>query len=262
MNTNEDIVKAVILAGGLGTRISEESHLRPKPMIEIGGFPILWHIMKHYSHYGINHFVICCGYKASVIKEYFINYHYNCSNISIDLKANSIRTLSDVNENWQITLVDTGAETQTGGRIGRIKDFVGNTFCLTYGDGVANININELIQFHRNEGRTCTVTAVQPAGRFGALQLENNRVSNFEEKPAGDRGWVNGGFFVCDRSVFEFIKGDATIWEQEPLTSLAENHELSAFKHEGFWMAMDTLRDKNALEDLWQSDDAPWKVWD
>lgn len=255
-------MKAVILAGGLGTRISEESIVKPKPMVEIGGRPILWHIMKIYSHYGINDFVICLGYKGYMIKEYFANYFLHQSDITFNMWNNEMKVHNNYCEPWIVTLVDTGDETMTGGRLKRVREYVGNeTFCFTYGDGVSNVNIRELISFHRNEKTLATLTAVQPLGRFGALELSNNLVENFHEKPKGDGSWVNGGFFVLEKEVFDFIEGDSTVWEKEPLEELAEMGELSAYKHSGFWQPMDTLRDKMKLEELWGSRKAPWKVW-
>ena len=254
-------MKAVILAGGLGSRISEESHLRPKPMIEIGGKPILWHIMKLYGHYGVREFVICCGYKGYMIKEYFSNYFLHMSDVTLDLAANSMEVHNRKAEPWKVTLVDTGETTMTGGRIKRIKDHIDGTFCLTYGDGVSDLNIEDLVHFHQSEGRMATVTAVQPAGRYGSLGIEGNRVVRFEEKAAGDGHWVSGGFFVCEPDVFDLIEGDQSAFEQDPLMRLAEGGGLSVWKHAGFWAAMDTLRDKNMLEAYWSDGKAPWKVW-
>lgn len=254
-------MKLVILAGGLGTRISEESTSRPKPMIGIGGKPILWHIMKMYSAYGINDFVICCGYKGYVIKEYFANYFLHMSDVTIDLANNSIEVHAKKAEPWKVTLVDTGESTQTGGRLKRIKDFIDDDFCMTYGDGVGSINISKLIQFHREHGQLATMTAVQPPGRFGALGLRGSQIDSFLEKPQGDGGWINGGFFVLSPKVLELIDGDEVIWEREPLEALAKKSQLQAFFHKGFWQPMDTLRDKNHLEDLWLSGQAPWKNW-
>lgn len=255
-------MKAVILAGGLGTRISEESHLKPKPMIEIGGKPILWHIMKIYSHYGINDFIICLGYKGYIIKEYFANYYLHQSDVTFDFSDNSIQVHQNSSEPWRITLVETGEETMTGGRIKRVKDYIGDsTFCLTYGDGVSDIDIKKLVDFHKTQKTKATVTAVQPAGRFGALSLIGNKISDFKEKPSGDGGWISGGFFVLEPSVIDLIDNDETLWELKPLETLAESNELSAYKHHGFWQPMDTLRDKTKLEELWQSKEAPWKVW-
>jgi glucose-1-phosphate cytidylyltransferase len=255
-------MKAVILAGGLGTRISEETHLRPKPMIEIGGKPILWHILKIYGHHGINDFVICCGYKGYIIKEYFANYFLHTSDVTFDMKDNSMHVHASKGEPWKVTLVDTGDNTLTGGRLRRVRDFLDDQpFCFTYGDGVADVNITELISYHRAEGRKATLTAVQPPGRFGSIAFERGRVIRFEEKPQGDGSWINGGFFVLDRSVIDLIDGDACTWEEKPLRALAQAKELSAYHHTGFWQPMDTLRDKNMLEELWQTGEAPWKTW-
>ena len=255
-------MKAVILAGGLGTRISEESHLKPKPMIEIGGRPILWHIMKLYGHYGITEFVICCGYKGYVIKEYFKNYFLHMSDVTLDMRDNNMEVHQQNAEPWRVTLVDTGELTQTGGRLKKVADHIGDdTFCLTYGDGVSDVDIGALVAFHEASGREATVTAVQPAGRFGAIELLEDRVSHFIEKPEGDGRWISGGFFVCEPSVLERIAGDATIWEREPLESLARDGQLSAYRHAGFWTAMDTLRDRNVLEAQWAGNQAPWRVW-
>lgn len=254
-------MKVVILAGGLGTRISEESHLKPKPMIEIGGKPILWHIMKIYSHYGINDFVICLGYKGYVIKEYFANYFLHMSNVTFDMARNHMEVHERYAEPWRVTLIDTGAETLTGGRLKRVRDYVGDeTFCFTYGDGVTNLDIGSLIKFHQQHGKLATVTAIQPPGRYGALNLTGSAVSNFQEKPAGDGAWINGGFFVLEPKVFDYIENDRTSWESTPLQRLAQEGELMAYQHDGFWQAMDTLRDKNHLEDLWAAT-PPWKVW-
>ncbi|MFC5448776.1 glucose-1-phosphate cytidylyltransferase [Paenibacillus aestuarii] len=256
-------MKAVILAGGFGTRISEEAHLRPKPMIEIGGKPVLWHIMKIYSHYGINDFIICLGYKGYLIKEYFANYYLHLSDVTFDMRNNNMQIHNNYSEPWRVTLIDTGLETMTGGRLKRIKDYIDNeTFCFTYGDGVSDVNIAELIEFHRNSNTSATLTAVQPPGRFGALDFVQNRISSFEEKPQGDGSWVNGGFFVLEPIALDRISGDMTVWEREPLEGLARDNELSAFKHTGFWQPMDTLRDKVKLEELWVSGKAPWKVWE
>jgi len=256
-------MKVVILAGGFGTRLNEETHLKPKPMVEIGSKPILWHIMKIYSSYGFNEFIICLGYKGYIIKEYFANYFLYMSDVTIDLRDNKIEVYNAKAEPWQVTLVDTGLHTQTGGRIKRIQPYVGKeTFMLTYGDGVGDINIEELIKFHRQHGKYATVTAVQPMGRFGALVLnEENQVLTFKEKPKGDRAWINGGFFVLEPEVFDYIEGDNTIWEKEPLERLAKDGQLMAYKHYGFWYCMDTLRDKKELERLWASGRPPWKVW-
>ena len=255
-------MKCVILAGGLGTRISEESGVKPKPMIAIGGKPILWHIMKIYSAHGIHEFVVCLGYRGYVIKEYFANYFLHMSDVTIDMADNSMQIHQKKVEPWRITLVDTGETTQTGGRIKRIADYVaGEDFCLTYGDGVADVSVTELVAFHRRTGVLATVTAVQPPGRFGSMVTEGSRVLSFREKPKGDGGWINGGFFVLSPRVIDYIKGDDTVWEREPLDGLASERQLAAFFHEGFWQPMDTLRDKNHLEELWTRGDAPWKAW-
>jgi len=255
-------MKAVILAGGLGTRISEESHLRPKPMIEIGGKPILWHIMKIYSYYGINDFVICCGYKGYVIKEYFANYFMHMSDVTFDMSSNTMEVHQRYVEPWRVTLVNTGEDTMTGGRLKCIREHLGDEpFCFTYGDGVADVNIRELIEFHHNHGKLATVTAIQPPGRYGALNIDGTQVSSFQEKPAGDGAWINGGYFVLDPSVIDYIADDQTSWEAEPLMRLATEGNLMAYQHRGFWQAMDTLRDKNHLEDLWSKGSPPWKHW-
>lgn len=255
-------MKAVILAGGMGTRISEESHLRPKPMIEIGGRPILWHIMKIYSAHGINDFIICLGYKGFIIKEYFANYFLHMSDVTFDMKENRMEVHQRNAEPWRVTLVDTGEETMTGGRLKRVREHIGNeTFCFTYGDGVSDINIMNLIEFHQKQRTSATLTAVQPPGRFGALDMEGNKITRFEEKPEGDCNWINGGFFVLEPKVIELIEGDSTVWERQPLEALARQGQLSAFQHEGFWQPMDTLRDKIKLEELWDSGNAPWKKW-
>jgi glucose-1-phosphate cytidylyltransferase len=254
-------MKAVLLAGGLGTRISEESASRPKPMIEVGGKPILWHIMKMYSAHGINEFVVCCGYKGYVIKEYFANYFLHQSDVTIDMANNSIEVHHKKAEPWKVTLVDTGEQTQTGGRLKRVADYIDGDFCMTYGDGVGSVDLTALLKFHRDHGKLATMTAVQPPGRFGALQLNGNQIESFLEKPQGDGGWINGGFFVLNPKVLEQISSDATLWEQEPLQNLAKQGELQAFFHSGFWQPMDTLRDKNHLETLWASGNAPWKMW-
>jgi glucose-1-phosphate cytidylyltransferase len=258
-------MKAVILAGGRGTRISEESGLRPKPMIEIGGKPILWHIMKLYSEAGVNDFVICLGYKGYMIKEYFANYFLHTSDVTIDVKENRMDVHSKYAEPWRVTLVDTGARTMTGGRVKRIAPYVQNEdFCLTYGDGVSDLNIRKLLEFHKSHGRVATVTAVQPQGRFGSVQVEgeDGRVTEFVEKPLGDGQWINAGFFVVSPKVFSYVDGDDTIWERAPMERLTREGELSAFRHEGFWHAMDTMRDRTHLEELWASGKAPWKTWD
>lgn len=255
-------MKAVILAGGLGTRISEESHLKPKPMIEIGGKPILWHIMKIYSAYGINEFVICLGYKGYLIKEYFANYFLHMSDITFDIAHNKMQTHHNGAERWQVTLVDTGEKTMTGGRLKRVKPYLnGADFCFTYGDGVSNVNISQLIEFHKKQNSLATVTAVQPPGRFGALNMTENKITGFEEKPQGDHSWINGGFFILSSKVIDFIEDDSTVWEREPMEKLAQEGQLSAFIHKGFWHPMDTLRDKTYLETLWETNTAPWKVW-
>jgi len=255
-------MKAVILAGGLGTRISEESHLRPKPMIEIGGRPILWHIMKIYSHYGINDFVVCLGYKGYVIKEYFANYFLHMSDVTFDMAENRMEVHQRHAEPWRVTLVDTGQETLTGGRLKRVQQYVGKeTFCFTYGDGVADVDISRLVAFHRAEGKSATLTAIQPPGRYGAVSIDDARVTSFAEKPAGDGAWVNGGYFVLEPSAFNYIANDQTSWESGALVKMSQDGKLAGYQHVGFWQAMDTLRDKNHLEELWQSGHAPWKVW-
>jgi glucose-1-phosphate cytidylyltransferase len=255
-------MQAVILAGGLGTRISEESSVRPKPMIEIGGKPILWHIMKIYSAHGITEFVICLGYKGYMIKEYFANYYLHTSDVTFDMKKNSMEVHQNFAEPWKITLVETGDNTMTGGRLKRVSDYLnGDDFCFTYGDGLANINISELIAHHQKQKTMATLTAVQPPGRFGALKLENEKVVGFTEKPQGDGGWINGGFFVLSPQVIEYIDNDLTVWEKEPLEYLSRDNQLSSYFHTNFWQPMDTLRDKNYLEELWTSGQAPWKIW-
>ncbi len=255
-------MKVIILAGGLGTRISEESVLRPKPMIEIGGKPILWHIMKLYSAHGISDFVICCGYKGYVIKEYFANYFLHMSDVTFDMKLNKMEVHQNSAEPWRVTLVDTGDETMTGGRLKRVRNHIGNDdFCFTYGDGIADIDISALIAFHKKEGRLATLTAAQPPGRFGAINLEGNQILSFQEKPQGDGGWINGGFFVLNPKVIDYIDDDQTVWEREPMERLAREGQINAWLHRGFWQPMDTLRDKNHLEELWSSGKAPWKVW-
>ncbi len=258
-------MKVVILAGGFGTRISEETELKPKPMVEIGDRPILWHIMKIYSHYGFNDFIICLGYKGYVIKEYFANYFLHQSDVTFDFTNNSDRIIhSKRAEPWRVTLVDTGRNTMTGGRVKRIQEYVGNeTFMLTYGDGVGDIAIDDLVRFHKNHGKYATVTAVQPSSRFGAMNLNDvDFVQSFQEKPKGDGSWINGGFFVLEPDIFDYIAGDETHWEREPLENLAESGQLMAFKHHGFWKPMDTLRDKTALEEMWVSSNPAWKIWD
>lgn len=256
-------MKVVILAGGLGTRISEETHLRPKPMIEIGGMPILWHIMKMYSAHGLTEFVICCGYKGYLIKEYFANYFLHMSDVTIDMEQNRVEVHEHKAEPWRVTLVDTGDDTMTGGRLKRAAKYVCNdeAFCFTYGDGVADVDISAAIAFHRSHGRQATVTAVQPPGRYGALQMSGDRVEGFTEKPRGDGGLINGGFFVLSPECLSRIEGDGTSWEAEPLCGLATDHELMAYQHHGFWQPMDTLREKNVLEELWLTGKAPWKMW-
>jgi glucose-1-phosphate cytidylyltransferase len=257
-------MKVVLLAGGLGTRLSEETSLRPKPMVEIGGMPILWHIMKIYSYYGFNDFVICLGYKGYIVKEYFANYFLHKSDVTIDLSDNSIKVHDSQAEPWKITLVDTGNDSMTGGRIKRIKPYIDNeTFMLTYGDGVGNVNIANLVKFHKEHGKLCTVTSVQPSGRFGVLNIdEHDSVNSFFEKPKGDGSWINGGYFVCEPQIFDYIKeGDKTIWEKAPMEEIAHDGQMNAFKHEGFWRPMDTLKDKNDLNEMWDNNAAPWKIW-
>ena len=258
-------MKTVILAGGFGSRLSEETHVKPKPMIEIGGKPILWHILKMYSHYGLNDFIICCGYKGYVIKEYFRNYFLYESDCRFDLKNNKMEILRNGVEAWNVTLVDTGENTMTGGRLRRVREYVGDgTFCFTYGDGVCNVNIKDLIDFHRQQKVLATLTATQPPGRFGALTLHDTQthVEHFAEKPGGDGAWINGGFFVLEPSVIDLIEDDSTVWEHEPIERLASLGALAAYKHRGFWQSMDTLRDKMLLESLWASGNPPWKVWE
>ncbi len=255
-------MKAVILAGGLGTRISEETHLRPKPMIEIGGRPILWHLMKIYSSFGINDFIVCCGYKGYVIKEYFSNYFLHSADVTFSLATNEMKIHNKKTEPWTVTLVDTGENTMTGGRLKRVSEYLDDgPFCFTYGDGLSDVNITELIKFHESQGTQATMTGVRPPGRYGAIVRDGNRVESFSEKPRGDGGLINGGFFVLNRDVVQLIRNDETIWEKDPLEHLAHSGELSVFEHQGFWHAMDTLRDKNQLEELWSSDNAPWKNW-
>ena len=255
-------MKAVILAGGLGTRISEESNSRPKPMIEIGGKPILWHILKIYSAHGVNDFVICCGYKSYLIKEYFANYFLHMSDVTFDMKNNKMEVHQNNAEPWRVTLVDTGEDTMTGGRLKRVRTHIGNEdFCFTYGDGVGDVDISALIAFHKKEGRLATLTATQPPGRFGAINLDGHRIDSFQEKPQGDGGWINGGFFVLNPKVIDYVEGDASVWEREPMERLAREGNMNAWFHHGFWQPMDTLRDKNHLEELWASGKAPWKVW-
>jgi glucose-1-phosphate cytidylyltransferase len=255
-------MKAVILAGGIGSRISEESTIRPKPMIEIGGRPILWHIMKIYSAQGVNDFVICLGYKGYLIKEYFANYYLHTSDITFDLSANSMQVHQNASEPWKVTLIDTGDQSQTGGRLKRIQKYVEEApFCMTYGDGLADIDLSKLLECHRREGTLATVTAVRPPGRFGALELQGSRVVEFIEKPHGDGGWINGGFFVLSPGIFRYIEGDHTLWESEPLKQLAQEGQLSAYFHTGFWQPMDTMRHRQILEDLWATSAPPWKIW-
>lgn len=257
-------MKAVILAGGLGTRLIEETNLVPKPMIEIGGRPILWHIMKIYSAHNVQDFIICCGYKGYMIKEYFSNYALHMSDVTFNMGDNSMTIHQSSAEPWTVTLVDTGETSMTGGRLKRVKHFLDHDepFCLTYGDGVADVDVTELLSFHERSGRLVTLTATRPPGRFGALRIGNDdQVTEFEEKPRGDRGWINGGFFVAHPSALDYVTGDQISWEAEPLTLLAAEGQLGAFKHEGFWQPMDTLRDRNQLNDLWASGEAPWKIW-
>ncbi|MHB1709466.1 MAG: glucose-1-phosphate cytidylyltransferase [Thermoplasmataceae archaeon] len=257
-------MKVVILAGGFGTRLSEETDIKPKPMVEIGGYPMLWHIMKIYSHYGYNDFIVCLGYRGYVIKEYFANYFLHKSDLKIDLQNNRISYENTTTEPWKISLIDTGTNTMTGGRIKRIRKYIGDeTFMLTYGDGVSDVDIGALVGFHSASKKMATVTAVQPAGRFGSLSIDSgSEVASFVEKPPGDNFWINGGFFVLDPGIFDFIEGDETVWEKEPLETLSRKNELAAFKHNGFWQPMDTLRDRNLLNDLWKSGKAPWRLWD
>lgn len=256
-------MKAVILAGGLGTRISEETHLKPKPMIEIGGKPILWHILKLYSAHGVNDFVICCGYRGYVIKEYFANYFLHMSDVTFDMQTNRMEVHEKKAEPWRVTLVDTGDDTLTGGRLKRVAKHLQDeeAFCFTYGDGLANVDIGKLVAFHKSHGKRATVTAVQPPGRYGAIEKSGDRVTGFIEKPRGDGGLINGGFFVLSPKCIDLIEGDETSWEAQPLTKLATDGEMMAFDHHGFWQPMDTLRDKNYLEELWDAGQAPWKIW-
>ena len=255
-------MKAIILAGGLGTRISEETSVRPKPMVEVGGKPVLWHIMKIYSAHGIHDFVICCGYKGYVIKEYFANYFLHMSDITFDMQNNKMEVHQRNAEPWRVTLVDTGEDTMTGGRIKRVAQYVGEEdFCCTYGDGISDVNITALIGFHKQHGKLATLAATQPPGRFGALKLSGNNILSFQEKPQGDGSWINGGFFVLSPKVLDYIKDDHTIWEREPMDRLAHEGQIAAFFHSGFWQPMDTMRDKNYLEELWASGKAPWKTW-
>lgn len=255
-------MKAVILAGGLGTRISEETHLKPKPMVEIGGRPILWHVMKIYSAHGVNDFVICAGYKGYVIKEYFANYFLHMSDVTFDMKHNRMEVHHQRSEPWRVTIVDTGEATMTGGRLKRVREYLGDeTFCFTYGDGVGDVNITELVAFHRREKRLATLTGVQPPGRYGALGIQGTGVTSFQEKPVGDGGWINGGFFVLEPKVIDYVDGDATIWERKPMERLAAEGQMGVFMHSGFWQPMDTLREKTHLEELWAAGKAPWKTW-
>ena len=256
-------MKAVILAGGLGTRISEESHLRPKPMVEIGGRPILWHLMKSYAAHGVNEFIICVGYKGYIIKEYFSNYFVHMSDVTFDMSKNTMEVHEHKADPWRVTLVDTGEHSMTGGRLKRVRDYLepGQPFCFTYGDGLSDIDINAEIAFHKAHGKLATIAAVQPPGRYGALMMEGQTVTGFQEKPPGDGAWINGGFFILQPEVVDYIDGDSTTWEAEPLGSLARDGQLVAYEHRGFWQPMDTLREKNYLESLWQSGEAPWKKW-
>ena len=255
-------MKAVILAGGFGTRISEETMVKPKPLIEIGGMPILWHIMKNYSVYGINEFVICCGYKGYMIKEYFANYFLHMSDVTFDIENNEMEVHQKYAEPWKVTLVDTGMETMTGGRLKRIKNYLNDeSFCFTYGDGLSNVKISELIDFHKKHKKLATLTAVKPPGRFGVVNLKEGIVKKIVEKPDGDGSWINGGFFVLEPSVLDYITNDSTVWEKEPLEQLSKNENLGAYRHYGFWQPLDTLRDKNQLEQLWSNGNAPWKSW-
>ena len=254
-------MKVVLLAGGLGTRISEERVSKPKPMIEIGGKPLLWHLMKIYSAYGLNEFIICCGYKGYVIKEYFLNYFYHLSDITIDINSNKIEIHDKFAESWKITLVDTGENTMTGGRLRRVKKYLDGTFCMTYGDGLSDINISDLVDFHKKKKKLATITGAEPPGRFGALKIQDDNVLGFQEKPKGDNSIINAGFFVLEPEVLDLISDDSTIWERQPLEHLAKNNQLNVFKHFDFWQPMDTLREKNMLDNLWITDKAPWKKW-
>jgi glucose-1-phosphate cytidylyltransferase len=255
-------MKLVILAGGRGSRITEETLVKPKPLVEIGGLPIIWHIMKMYSHYGFKEFIICCGYKGYMIKEYFSNYSLHTSDTTIDLKNKKIKVHKRTTENWKITLVDTGENTMTGGRILKIKNYVGDNFCLTYGDGLSNVNIKQLIQYHKKKNKLATVTVVRPTARFGTVKLDkNNMVEKFLEKAQGETSWVNGGFFVLNKKIFKYLKNDETIWEKEPMENLSKDNQLSAFMHDGFWQPMDTIREKEILDQMWYSNTAPWKLW-
>ena len=254
-------MQAVILAGGFGTRLSEETHLKPKPMVEIGGMPILWHILKIYSFYGINEFIICCGYKGYVIKDFFNNYNLHKSDVTFDFSKNDLTIHKNDSESWKISLIDTGLKTMTGGRLKRVKDYLGDRFCFTYGDGLSNINIKDLIDNHAKSSCDATITAVQPPSRFGVINLDGNKVSSFREKPSGETSLINGGYFVLEKKVIDLIDDDQTIWEKEPLTRLAESSNLNSYFHDGFWQPMDTLRDRNKLEELWAGGKAPWKNW-
>ena len=255
-------MKVVILAGGLGSRISEESILKPKPLIEIGGRPIIWHIMKQYSYYGLNDFIICCGYKGYLIKEYFVNYSLHTTDITVNVRSNKIKVHKKTTEPWNITMVNTGEDSLTGDRIREIKSFIDGDFCLTYGDGLSSVNIKDTIKFHKKNNKIATVVAVKPTGRFGAITLNGNLVKKFFEKPKGDGAWVNGGFFVLNKKIFKYLSDKNCIWEKEPLEKIAKDNQLTAYKHHGFWHAMDTLRDRNYLEDMWNSNQVPWKIWD
>lgn len=257
-------MKAVILAGGRGTRLAEETSIRPKPMVKIGGRPILWHIMKIYSTHGIHEFVICCGYKGYVIKEYFANYFLHNSDVTFDMTDNQMQVHQNTAEPWRVTLVDTGDETATGGRLRRVASYLEGeeAFCFTYGDGVSNVDVGALLEFHRGEGRLATMTAIQPPSKYGVIGLDGNRIVDFQEKPVGEGGWINGGYFVLSPKVIDYIDGDSTPWEHEPVRRLVAEGQLGAYFHRGFWQSMDTLRDKNVLEDLWRSEEPPWKVWD
>jgi len=257
-------MKAVLLAGGLGTRLSEETSVRPKPMVEIGGMPILWHIMKVYAAHGITDFIVCAGYKGYMIKEYFASYFLRTCDVTFDLRANRVETIGQVSEPWRVTIVDTGDKSMTGGRLRRVRDYIGDeTFCMTYGDGVSDVDVTALVDFHRRSGALATLTATQPEGRFGAISFApgSDTVTHFKEKPTGDGAWINGGFFVLEPAVMDYIEGDLTVWESEPLQRLAHAGQLSAYRHAGFWHPMDTLRDREVLESLWRSGSAPWKVW-